>query len=67
MADYEKIAITLRTDDKAFVDDLAQKKAVGRSAVIRWALDHYRAFLISSTSTYRIDRDIEDQPTETAA
>ena len=67
MADYEKIAITLRTDDKEFVDGVAREKSVGRSAVIRWALDHYRAFLIASNSTYRIDRTVEEETTETAA
>ena len=64
MAEYEKIAITLRTDDKSFVDEIAREKSVGRSAVIRWALDHYRAFLMASTSTCRTDREAEEAPTD---
>lgn len=54
MTKSEKIAISLRSSDLSFIDGIAKDKAVGRSAVIRWALDAYRAFLLSQSSTYRI-------------
>jgi hypothetical protein len=62
-AEYEKLAISLRPDDLAFIDSIAQEKAVGRSAVIRWAIDHYRAFFSTTDSTYRIIPKVEDTPT----
>lgn len=63
MAPFEKLAITLRPDDLAFIDQIAREKAVGRSAVIRWAIDQYRAFLISSNSIYQTIRHDEDTDT----
>ncbi len=60
MAEYEKIGISLRPDDLAFLDQVANEKAVGRSAVIRWAVDHYRAFLLAASSTYRTERLVEE-------
>lgn len=67
-AEYEKLAISLRPDDLAFIDSVAQEKAVGRSAVIRWAIDHYRLFLLPQPSTYRTIRDEEEAaPAETPA
>lgn len=59
-AEYEKLAITLRPDDLVFIDRIAQEKAVGRSAVIRWAIDHYRSFFSTDDSTYRIIPKIEE-------
>lgn len=63
MAPFEKLAITLRPDDLTFIDQIAKEKAVGRSAVIRWAIDYYRSFLTSSNSTYRIVKYIEGSDT----
>jgi metal-responsive CopG/Arc/MetJ family transcriptional regulator len=57
MAEYEKIAISLRPDDLAFVDDIAQEKAVGRSAVIRWAIAHYRSLFLPDNSACRTNRE----------
>lgn len=68
MADFEKLAISLKTDDITFLDRVAEEKSVSRSAVIRWAIAHYRAaFLLPTASTCRIDRPIEEpQPTDIA-
>ena len=45
MAAYKVFAIRLNEDDIKFLDDIAKDKQVGRSAVIRWAIDDYRKSL----------------------
>lgn len=59
----ERIPITafLTAEQIKFLDDVAQQRGVrGRQAPLRWAIDHYRAFLLGNTSTYRTDRDAEE-------
>lgn len=45
MAPYKVFAIRLNEDDIEFLDSIAKEKQVGRSAIIRWAIDDYRKSL----------------------
>lgn len=55
--EYIQITALLTQDQIDFLDEVARGKGVrGRQAPLRWAIEHYRAFLLSSSSTYRSDR-----------
>lgn len=58
---YEKKAYTIRPDQVTFLQKIAEEKGIADSAVLRWALDHYRNFLMTSSSTYRIIQDKDDR------
>ncbi len=60
--EYTQISAFLRPDQIRALDELARRKGIhGRQPLLRWAID---AFLLSETSTYRTQQQIEDQPTD---
>lgn len=63
----KQITAFLREDQIDFLDGEAENKGINsRQPIIRWAIDHYRDFLLSQRSTYQIDRPV-DQPDQAAA
>lgn len=60
--DYVQISAFLRPDQIEQLDEWARRKGIhGRQPLLRWAVDHYLAFLLSESSTYRTEQQI-DQP-----
>ena len=65
--DYVQISAFLRQDQIDQLDEWAKRKGIhGRQPLLRWAVDYYLAFLLSESSSYRSEQQIE-QPAETAA
>jgi hypothetical protein len=55
---YTQISAFLRPDQIEALDKLARSKGIhSRQPLLRWAVD---AFLLSESSTYRINEHIED-------
>ncbi len=58
--EYIQISAFLRPEQIEQLDELAHRKGIhGRQPLIRWAIDHYLAFLMSDGSTYRSDQHID--------
>lgn len=65
--DYVQISAFLRPDQIEQLDEWARRKGIhGRQTLLRWAVDHYLAFLMSESSTYRSEQQIE-QPADVPA
>lgn len=65
--DYVQISAFLRPDQIEQLDKWAKHKGMhGRQTLLRWAVDHYLAFLLSQDSTYRVNQQ-DDQIAEEAA
>lgn len=60
--EYTQISAFLRPDQIEKLDEWARRKGIhGRQPLLRWAVDHYIAFLMGESSTYRSDQHV-DQP-----
>ena len=58
--EYTQISAFLRPDQIKKLDEWARRKGIhGRQPLLRWAVDHYIAFLMSDSSTYRIEQSGE--------
>jgi hypothetical protein len=64
--EYIQISAFLRPEQIEQLDEWARRKGIhGRQPLIRWAIDHYLAFLMSDGSTYRVEQYIDQsEPAE---
>lgn len=62
--DYVQISAFLRPDQIEQLDEWARRKGIhGRQPLLRWAVDHYLAFLLSECSICRTEQQIEQPAT----
>lgn len=55
---YTQISAFLRPDQIEALDELARRRGIhSRQPLLRWAID---AYLLSETSTYRINEHVEE-------
>lgn len=58
---YITITALLTQEHIDFLDQLARQHGIrGRQVPLRWAIDHYRAFLLSENSKSRINQRTEE-------
>lgn len=63
--EYIQISAFLRPDQIKELDRIARQKGIhGRQPLLRWAVDHYLAFLLADVSTYRSEQHV-DRPDTT--
>lgn len=58
---YIQISAFLRPDQIEALDRVARQKGIhGRQPLLRWAVDHYLAFLLTDASTCRTEQHAEN-------